>query len=218
MSNALLPRTVDARVRALAVATLVVQILIVGTGGAVRLTGSGLGCPTWPQCTDGSLVTTPEMGIHGVIEFGNRLLVVLADRRDRPCSSRSLRMCKPRRDLFVLALVHRPVASCCRRSSAASRCSSTSTRTSSACTSWSRWCSSRSPPWSSTACTTVRAARCASARVVSHARAGHVAVVAVTVLVGILTTGSGPHAGDGGPPATDSTPNCCSTCTPGRPT
>jgi cytochrome c oxidase assembly protein subunit 15 len=44
------------------------------TGGVVRLTGSGLGCPTWPKCTDGSLVTTPEMGIHGIIEFTNRLL------------------------------------------------------------------------------------------------------------------------------------------------
>ena len=44
------------------------------TGGVVRLTGSGLGCPTWPKCTEGSLVNTPEMGIHGVIEFANRLL------------------------------------------------------------------------------------------------------------------------------------------------
>jgi cytochrome c oxidase assembly protein subunit 15 len=44
------------------------------TGAVVRLTGSGLGCPTWPKCTTGSLVTTPEMGIHGIIEFANRLL------------------------------------------------------------------------------------------------------------------------------------------------
>jgi cytochrome c oxidase assembly protein subunit 15 len=44
------------------------------TGAVVRLTGSGLGCPTWPECTTGSLVTTPEMGIHGIIEFANRLL------------------------------------------------------------------------------------------------------------------------------------------------
>ena len=44
------------------------------TGGAVRLTGSGLGCPTWPRCTDDSYVTTAAMGIHGVIEFGNRML------------------------------------------------------------------------------------------------------------------------------------------------
>ena len=44
------------------------------TGGLVRLTGSGLGCPTWPKCTDESFVSVPEMGIHGLIEFGNRLL------------------------------------------------------------------------------------------------------------------------------------------------
>jgi cytochrome c oxidase assembly protein subunit 15 len=50
------------------------QILIVVTGGLVRLTGSGLGCPTWPRCTEDSFVTVPEMGWHGVIEFGNRLL------------------------------------------------------------------------------------------------------------------------------------------------
>ena len=40
----------------------------------MRLTGSGLGCPTWPKCTEDSLVSTAEMGIHGLIEFGNRLL------------------------------------------------------------------------------------------------------------------------------------------------
>lgn len=55
-------------------ASLVSQILIVVTGGVVRLTGSGLGCPTWPKCTEESLVTVPEMGLHGVIEFANRLL------------------------------------------------------------------------------------------------------------------------------------------------
>ena len=69
-----LPTRVDARVRFFAWASLVSQILIIGTGGAVRLTGSGLGCPTWPRCTEDSFVSTPEMGWHGVIEFGNRLL------------------------------------------------------------------------------------------------------------------------------------------------
>jgi cytochrome c oxidase assembly protein subunit 15 len=54
--------------------SLVSQVLIVVTGGAVRLTASGLGCPEWPMCTEDSLVTVPEMGIHGIIEFGNRLL------------------------------------------------------------------------------------------------------------------------------------------------
>ncbi|MDI1465476.1 COX15/CtaA family protein [Catellatospora sp. KI3] len=60
--------------RRLALANLVGNIVIVVTGGAVRLSGSGLGCPTWPRCTEDSYVTTREMGVHGVIEFGNRLL------------------------------------------------------------------------------------------------------------------------------------------------
>lgn len=53
---------------------LVVNVGIVVTGGAVRLTASGLGCPTFPRCTDTSLVVTREMGGHGLVEFGNRLL------------------------------------------------------------------------------------------------------------------------------------------------
>ncbi|MEU3896912.1 COX15/CtaA family protein [Streptomyces sp. NPDC045251] len=64
------PRTV----RRAALVALVMSVVIVVTGGAVRLTGSGLGCPTWPKCTEDSLTNTSEMGIHGVIEFGNRLL------------------------------------------------------------------------------------------------------------------------------------------------
>src|SRR3954451_13265429 len=48
-------------------------VLIVFTGAAVRVTGSGLGCPTWPKCyQDGRL--TPDLGTHSYIEFGNRLL------------------------------------------------------------------------------------------------------------------------------------------------
>lgn len=58
----------------LAVASLVSQIGIVVSGGGVRLSGSGLGCPTFPRCTPDSYVNTPEYGVHGVIEFGNRLL------------------------------------------------------------------------------------------------------------------------------------------------
>ena len=64
----------ESRLRFLVWASLISQILIVVTGAAVRLTGSGLGCPTWPSCTANSIVNVPEMGIHGVIEFGNRLL------------------------------------------------------------------------------------------------------------------------------------------------
>ena len=53
------------------------HIAIVVTGGAVRLTGSGLGCPTWPECTPGSYTPVPyqaEGQLHAWIEFGNRLL------------------------------------------------------------------------------------------------------------------------------------------------
>lgn len=58
----------------LAWACLVTNIVIVLTGGAVRLTASGLGCPTWPECADGAFVAHSSLGIHGAIEFGNRLL------------------------------------------------------------------------------------------------------------------------------------------------
>jgi cytochrome c oxidase assembly protein subunit 15 len=57
-----------------AVASLVANIGIVVTGGVVRLTGSGLGCPTWPRCSDRSFVAHRAMGVHGAIEFGNRML------------------------------------------------------------------------------------------------------------------------------------------------
>jgi len=62
------------RIRLYAWLSVISQILIVVTGGAVRLTGSGLGCPTWPECQPGSLVAVPELGVHGFIEFANRLL------------------------------------------------------------------------------------------------------------------------------------------------
>lgn len=56
---------------------LILQSALVVTGGAVRLTGSGLGCPTWPQCTPGSYTPVPHQAegqLHAWIEFGNRLL------------------------------------------------------------------------------------------------------------------------------------------------
>ncbi len=60
--------------RPAAIASLVVNIGIVITGGVVRLTGSGLGCPTWPRCTDASFVPHRALGVHSAIEFGNRML------------------------------------------------------------------------------------------------------------------------------------------------
>ena len=92
-------------IRSLAVASLVANIVIVVTGGAVRLTASGLGCPEWPLCTADSLVTTPEMGLHGVIEFGNRLLtfVLTAIAFATVFSVWGLR--SERRDLWWLSIV-----------------------------------------------------------------------------------------------------------------
>ncbi|WKD35992.1 COX15/CtaA family protein [Streptomyces xanthophaeus] len=53
------------------------SIAIIVTGGIVRVTGSGLGCTDWPMCTGETLAPTAEMGVHGAIEFGNRLLTGL---------------------------------------------------------------------------------------------------------------------------------------------
>jgi cytochrome c oxidase assembly protein subunit 15 len=66
--------SLDRWVRPLAWATLVTNIVIVVTGGAVRLTGSGLGCPTWPRCTEESFRPHGALDHHQIIEFGNRTL------------------------------------------------------------------------------------------------------------------------------------------------
>ena len=61
-------------------ALVVLQVGIIVTGGAVRLTGSGLGCPTWPQCVSGSISPVAHQAqgtLHSWIEFGNRLLTAL---------------------------------------------------------------------------------------------------------------------------------------------
>ena len=96
---------IDRRVRVAAWLSFLAEVLIIGTGGAVRLTGSGLGCPTWPTCTAESIVNTPEMGIHGFIEFGNRTLTGLVGILAIIVLVFVLKMRRERRDLFVLALV-----------------------------------------------------------------------------------------------------------------
>jgi cytochrome c oxidase assembly protein subunit 15 len=79
--------------------------LIVVTGGAVRLTGSGLGCPTWPQCGDGSFVTRPEYAGHGWVEFGNRLITIAVGivMIVLPLLALRLRRQDRRRDLVLLS-------------------------------------------------------------------------------------------------------------------
>ncbi len=72
VNQSLIPRWI----RAIFVGNLVAQSAIIVTGAVVRLTGSGLGCPTWPQCVEGSYTPTArqEEALHKYIEFGNRLL------------------------------------------------------------------------------------------------------------------------------------------------
>src|SRR4051812_32077609 len=68
--------TVSARAyRRVAYAALTVCTLIVFTGAAVRLTGSGLGCPNWPRCTGTKF--TPELQTHTLIEYGNRMMTTV---------------------------------------------------------------------------------------------------------------------------------------------
>ncbi|MGV8885185.1 MAG: COX15/CtaA family protein [Microbacteriaceae bacterium] len=100
-----LPAEVDRRVRVFAWLSFAFQLVLIITGGAVRLTASGLGCPTWPQCTEGSFVNTPEMGIHGIIEFGNRLLTFVLAFITIAVFLFVVRYRKQRRDLFVLTLL-----------------------------------------------------------------------------------------------------------------
>lgn len=98
------PRTV----RVLALATLVTQALIAVTGATVRVTGSGLGCPTWPQCFPGSMVPVSHANIaplHQAIEFGNRMLTGLIGFVALACFLAAWR-CAPRRPrLRRLALI-----------------------------------------------------------------------------------------------------------------
>jgi cytochrome c oxidase assembly protein subunit 15 len=99
-----LPDRVDATLKVVAWVYLIAQIVLVGTGGLVRLTSSGLGCPSWPKCTADSFVNTPEMGIHGFIEFGNRVLGALIGLIAIVAFVAILRLRRQRPDLFWLTL------------------------------------------------------------------------------------------------------------------
>jgi cytochrome c oxidase assembly protein subunit 15 len=91
--------------RPLALASLVANAALIVTGAAVRLTGSGLGCPTWPKCTDDSYTTTAEMGVHGMIEFGNRLLTFVLVALAFATFFAALLSRPRRRSLIVLSVV-----------------------------------------------------------------------------------------------------------------
>ena len=84
--------------RRTALASLAANVGIVVTGGVVRLTGSGMGCPTWPRCDDTSLVPTRALGYHGAIEFGNRTLISVVGGLALACLVLALAQLPRRRD------------------------------------------------------------------------------------------------------------------------
>jgi heme a synthase len=89
--------------RRVAYAALGVCTLIVATGAAVRLTGSGLGCPNWPRCEGGHL--TPQLRLHSLIEFTNRMITGVVS---IPCLAAAIlawRRRPFRRDLALIALL-----------------------------------------------------------------------------------------------------------------
>jgi len=87
--------------RRIAAASLVLLVLIVVTGAAVRLTGSGLGCTDWPRCTDRQFVAPDDL--HARIEFGNRLLTGVVSVSVALAVTGSLRRAPRRRDLVLLS-------------------------------------------------------------------------------------------------------------------
>lgn len=193
-----LPDSLRARsVRLVVWLSLVVQAGIAVTGALVRLTASGLGCPEWPLCTEDSLVNTPEMGIHGLIEFGNRLLTFVLLVIAIAVLVVLWKMRKSRRDLWwmgvgLLAVV--PVQAVIGGVSV-----------------WTQL-----NPYvvglhfivsvAATAVATVLVLRVRDVDVVINVRSIPVLswlfAVATTVVIvlGVLTTGSGPHAGDADAP------------------
>nr|WP_244962742.1 COX15/CtaA family protein [Cryobacterium roopkundense] len=195
-----MPSVVDGRIRVIAWIYLWAQILLVGTGGLVRLTSSGLGCPTWPKCTADSLVNTPEMGIHGVIEFGNRLLGIALGVVAIVAFVAVVRLRRDRPDLFRLTLLAGlgiPAQAVIGGVSVLTQLNPyvvgihfvISVALVGLCTAF-----------------LYRVYTGNGARVLvvprGFAALAHVTsfVVLVTILVGILTTGSGPHAGDADAP------------------
>ena len=98
-----LPRASAVLVRRLAVASVVANTGIVVTGGIVRLTGSGLGCPTWPTCTADSLIA--DRGVRAARRDRVRQPDAHVRARASSCWRRWWRSCaRPARDLFPLAL------------------------------------------------------------------------------------------------------------------
>lgn len=98
------PRLSPVQYRRVTLVALVLLGLIIVTGGAVRLTGSGLGCPDWPNCSPGRLTPRGASDVHGMVEFVNRLVTGLVSVVVIVAVLGSLVRRPRRRDLVVLSL------------------------------------------------------------------------------------------------------------------
>ena len=182
---------------------LFLQSALVITGGAVRLTGSGLGCPTWPECVPGSYLPVEgqaEGQLHAWIEFGNRLLtfalffaavatliaVIRSGRRD-------LRFLAATQILGILGqgvLGGITVLTNLNPLSVASHFLLSTILIAAATSLHSR----RRYPQVRTSSTQVR---------ISRASLSHVLLTFIAIAIGTLVTGTGPHAGDVDSPRLD---------------
>ncbi len=182
---------------------LFLQSALVITGGAVRVTGSGLGCPTWPECTPGSYTPVPgqaEGALHAWIEFGNRLLtfallfvalatviaILRAGRRD-------LRFLGATQVLGILGqgvLGGITVLTDLNPLAVGSHLLLSILLIAAATSLQSR----RHHPYVRTSSTQVRISRLSIA---------HINVAFIAITIGTLVTGSGPHAGDVDAPRLD---------------
>ena len=183
--------------RVFAWASLATEIAIVGTGGAVRLTASGLGCPTWPLCTPESLVPVPELGIHALIEFSNRMMSGVVAVVALITFLLLLRLRKQRPELFwlsfslgVLVLVQAGIGGITVLSNLESYIVGVHFVISAALV-----VLAAALVWFVYLPTARTSVRPAWLRRLAWLTA---VVVGITVIVGVLTTGSGPHAGDAG--------------------
>ncbi len=104
-SSAAAGQGIGRSIRVTAWVSFVVEVLIIGTGGAVRLTGSGMGCPTWPTCTADSLIPTSELSFHSLIEFGNRMMTGVVGIAVLVLVLLLWRLRAERRNIFTLAVV-----------------------------------------------------------------------------------------------------------------
>lgn len=97
-----MPRISPATYRRITLVAAGLLALITVTGGAVRLTGSGLGCPNWPTCEDGRVVAPLEY--HAMVEFVNRTVTGLVSAAVIAAVGGSLLRAPRRRDLVWLSL------------------------------------------------------------------------------------------------------------------